>query len=75
MRVYIWNNPYHVNYGGSFLWVVAETEEAARELTQKAMTSQFGLEPTAKMQRPDKPLGPPDRIEELPHAECYQWEE
>ena len=32
MKMFFWNNPYKVTYGGSVLFAIAETEEAARKL-------------------------------------------
>lgn len=75
MKLYIWNRPYPVAYGGSCLYAVAESEEAARAL---ALTSPvncygFGAEPR---QVGDWDLTrAPDAVHELPYAEVYEWSE
>ncbi len=74
MKVFIWNEPYAVAYGGSFLFVVAETEEQARELAKTAPVFSNGFshqeEPLGAMT-----LGQPLRVIDAPYAECYTWSE
>lgn len=73
MKLYVWNDPYHIDYGGTCLYVIAESEEQARELAPSAGVSQYGHEPGGgppqKME-----LGVP-RVHDLPHAEIYHWSE
>jgi hypothetical protein len=75
VKVFIWVNPYHISYGGVFLFAVAEDEAAARELIAKE-TPRF-----AYGNYPEKPLvftgelGPPDRVIDAPYAEVYEWQE
>lgn len=74
MKLFIWNDPYGVNYGGSILFVMAEDEASARELAKTCPTIKYGFG------KPDgffctKPLGAPDRVIEQPGGECYEWSE
>jgi hypothetical protein len=73
MRLYIWNNPFHVMYGGSILYAVAETEDQARDEAIKAHVSRYGtaLEPD----HINLNLGPPIRSYQVPCAEIYEWSE
>lgn len=74
MRLYVWNDPYHVSYGGSILYVVAETEEQARELAVAAPVAAFG-NIREEGQKWDFKLGAADRVLDLPCAEIYEWSE
>lgn len=76
MKLFIWNDPYTVSYGGSFLFVVAKDEAQARKLAKTAQINKYGRSPTDGILGDDLALalGEP-RIEDLPHAECYHWEE
>jgi hypothetical protein len=67
------DNPYKISYGGSFLFVVAEDEAQARELAKTARINKYGFSPTDELLG-DVKLGKP-RIQDLPYAECYHWEE
>lgn len=74
MNIFIWNNPYSVPYGGSFLFVAAQTEEDARKLAKSVPIVAYGFG------RPEKTfgsieLGEPTRVIEAPGGECYQWSE
>lgn len=73
MKLYIWNEPYRVRYGSSIVYAVAETEEQARELAEKAPKSPYGL---GVENGGCKLKGrAPDRVLELPCAEIYEWSE
>lgn len=74
MNLYVWSNPYYVNWGGSVLYAVAETEEAAREQAARAGVSQYGYDPEAYRGEP-LTLGAPDRVIACPCAEIYEWSE
>lgn len=73
MKLFIWNEPYKVEYGGACLYVIAETLEQARELALNAQLAYFGLKPLGTVGIPD--LGEPDRVLDAPYAECYEWYE
>lgn len=73
MKVFIWNNPYSVAYGGSFLFVVAGNEEQARNLAASAHVTHYGYPPRERNGQTD--LGEPDRVIEAPYAEIYEWSE
>ncbi len=75
MKLFIWNDPYPVKYGGSFLYAVAETVEQAKEIVVTAKIYHFGAyDREGNIIGPIK-LGEPTRILDLPCAEAYQWEE
>lgn len=74
MKLFVWNDPYDVDYGGSCLFVVAETEEQARDLAPAAEVSQFGYEAGGSLPQKMK-LGPPTWVRELPCAVIYHWSE
>lgn len=71
MKIFIWNDPYSVAYGGSFLFVAAETEEQARELARIAPITKFGFDPAGGGFH--LPLGNPTRVIDAPGGECYEW--
>lgn len=73
MKLFVWNNPYGVSYGGSCLYVVAETEDQARALAVTASISKFGDAPEGALG--EQKLGPPDRVVDVPYAEVYEWSE
>ena len=76
MKIFIWNSPYSVPYGSSFLFVAAETEEEARKMARFVPITEFGLNPDADSGTLGlEPDGQADRIIELPGGECYQWSE
>ena len=72
MRLYIWNNPYHVPWGGSFVYAVAENLKEAREQAQQGKMYLFGEfeKPT-----PQVSLGKPTRVIKLPCAEWFEHSE
>lgn len=73
MKLYIWNDPYAVSYGSSYLCVVANSEEEAREVARGTKTLTFG-EYEKNCRLPDD-LGPPTRVLETPCAEVIEWSE
>jgi hypothetical protein len=76
MRMYIWNQPYDVQWGASFAFAVADSEQEARELilASNGRVMNYGAYEAA---RPNfKRLNAaPDRILDLPCAEIYEWSE
>ena len=75
VKLYVWNNPYDVNYGGSCLYVVAESEDQARALAPAALVAKYGNPWDKNRHLGAVKLGAPDRVHELPHAEVYEWSE
>lgn len=73
MKLYIWHNPYRVDYGMSMLIVVAETLENAKRQAANgdgyAYGSEGGNHPFSMT------LGDPTRIVDLPCAEWHMWSE
>ena len=74
MKLFIWNEPYPVGYGGSFAFAVAETVEDAREQVRKAGVSRYGHEPDSYCGA-DVSKRDPDRVLDGPCAEVYEWSE
>lgn len=79
MKLFVWNDPLEVPWGGSILYAVAETVEQAREIAMKAPLAEYGLdhEPLTEGSTWEGRfvLGEPIRIIEAPYAEIYQWNE
>lgn len=86
MKLFVWNEPYKIRYGGSIIYAVAETEEAARLAAADSLVKPFGYHDPCADPNPPRTaglnpaaLGPPDRVYEVPAggavAECYEWEE
>lgn len=44
MNLYVWNNPYRVNYGASILFVMAESIEEAKRKAIRAKWFKHGYE-------------------------------
>jgi hypothetical protein len=42
LKLFVWNNPIGIENGGSCLYVVAETEDLAREQIKETRFSRFG---------------------------------
>jgi hypothetical protein len=77
MKLFVWNVPYPVDYGGSIIYAVAETVGQAREVAMKAPLSKYGYEPKSLNEGSNWPfkLGKPDRVLAVPCAEIYEWSE
>jgi hypothetical protein len=73
MKLFIWNDPYDVNWGGSCLYVLAESLEQAKEQAKKTVIAKFGSNPDSKTF--EFQVGEPDRVIEGPYAEAYEWAE
>lgn len=77
MKLFVWNRPYSVKYGGPCLYVVAETIEQARQAALHAGVEEYGdgggsFDPVEL----NKAIAAePTRILEVPCAEIYQWSE
>lgn len=74
MKLFVWNHPYRIPYGGSIAYAVAETEDEARERVRSARSQGFGEFPREGSMALDIDR-PPDRILSGPCAEIYEWEE
>lgn len=80
MKLFVWNDPYQVDYGSSILFVVAETEEQARAIVAESATfNSYGTSdrnsPVGWPEDMVAKLGAPLRIVEAPCAEFHQWSE
>lgn len=80
MKLFIWLDPYHVSYGASILYVIAGTEEKAREHAMTSIVMSYGTpnHPPEIYCAADLPA--PTRVIELTpeqpaYAEIYEWSE
>lgn len=74
MKLYVWNDPYSIKWGGACIYAIAESEDQARELAKKSpvfVYGEFGHGAPNNI----KELGAPTRVCELPYAEAFEWEE
>ena len=74
MNLYIWNNPYHVTYGGTCLYALASNLREARHIALNSVIAVHGSTHAKKKIFMDK-LGKPSRIISKPYAEVYEWSE
>lgn len=75
VKLYIWNNPYRVAYGGSFLFVAASTLDKAKKIAKDRAKQYHYGEFLHKDWSGNIPLGEPTRIVDLPGGEWYEWSE
>lgn len=76
MKLFVWNAPYAVKYGAACIYVVAETEEQARETF--TTTNKYGGQATPYLNTKVNDLVrgiPPTRVLDVPCAEIYEWSE
>jgi hypothetical protein len=71
MKLFVWANPYHVVYGSSPVFAVAETEEMAHKECQMAPGYEYGDCDGSPPRL--TPLGEPTRVVDLPCAEWHEW--
>lgn len=74
MKLYVWNNPFAVSYGGSCLYVLAPNLRAARKAALTARDAKYGDVWRPETFKLDN-LGEPDRVLSVPYAEVYWHEE
>lgn len=73
MKLYIWADPYSVQYGSSMLLAVASSLEEAKQIAITAPGYRYwehGCEGGGST-----PLGDPTRIVDIPCAEWHEWSE
>ena len=71
MKLYIWDDPYPVSWGASYLIVAAENLAEARKLAKKAPNGQFSY----MRKGVDVDTVKPSRTRSLPYAEYLEWSE
>lgn len=74
MKLFVWNRPYLIPFGGSVVYAVAESEEDARQQARQARSFGFGAYPREGRVHLDIDR-PADRVLDVPCAEIYEWEE
>ena len=73
MKLFVWVDPYEVEFGTSMLFAVAETLEEAKAEAMRGQAYAFG---EFKQDRvPVVELGAPTRVLDLPCAEWHEWSE
>lgn len=73
MKLYVWVSPYHVPYGSSLVFAVAENVREARKQASKGPMYSFGE--YGQSRNPGVALGEPTRVLALPCAEWHEWQE
>lgn len=74
MKLFIWEDPYDVKYGGSICVVMAETLEQAKDIAASGQAwLQWDYKDTP-IQR-NAPLGEPTKVLDGPSAAWAHWEE
>lgn len=71
MKLYIWDDPYDVNYGSSLLIVAADSLSEARLMAKKAPHGVYSF----KSKGVDVDKKKPSRVKNLPYAEYHEWSE
>jgi len=72
VKLFVWSDPYPVNYGTSAVFAVAETVEQAREIAQGAPAYTYV---EFRDGTGGRELGEPTRVVDLPCAEWHEWSE
>lgn len=73
MKLFIWTNPYDVDYGMSQYIAVAENIEAAKALVVGAQNNRFGSPQGTCEVKLD--LGEPDAVLDVPCGRLDMWSE
>ena len=75
MKLFIWVDPYRVDYRHSMLIAVAETEEQARAIATSKAASWWAFGKFEQAPKGQFEVGKPTRVVDLPCAEWHEWEE
>jgi hypothetical protein len=75
MKLFVWDSPYKVSYGGTCLYVIAKTVEDARMQAKQSHVSNFGDNPKNTEDLSSMIDRDPNRICKLPYAEMFFWQE
>lgn len=73
MKLYVWEEPYGVNYGTSLCFAMAGSEEDARRILKLKGIEVRRVHPHHYCTIPDDM--PPTHVHELPAGEWHHWEE
>jgi len=71
-KLFIWDDPYHVSFGSSYLVVAARDLDEAKKV---AATSENGRWSHMGIVGERLVLGNPSRVKELPYGEFQEWSE
>lgn len=71
MKLFVWEDPFHVRYGTSLYFAVAENTAQARQIAQ--MAGRHGL--SAQHGTVEALAAEPTRVLDLPAGEWHTWEE
>lgn len=77
MKLYVWNSPFGVAYGGTVAYVVAANIAEAKDALRRARLSKYGYSVEDEPFDPfdGKAIPEPTRIIDGPAAEVYYWSE
>jgi hypothetical protein len=75
MKLFIWAEPYQIDYGSAMLIAVAETEDEARAIAEGAPRYSYGQYRNRNETGGGVKLGEPTRVVDLPCAEWHEWQE
>lgn len=73
MKLFVWSNPYHVKYGSSMVFAIAENVDEARNLAKTGKS--YAYNEYEQKTVPQDELKEPTRIVDLPCAEWHEWSE
>lgn len=77
MKLFVWNNPFNVEWGGSCLYVLARNVKEAKRLAVNAPVVKYGAYPDLANtlgEAEAAKLGEPDRVYDV-GGEVYVWSE
>lgn len=75
VKMFVWANPYHIRYGTSAFFAVAETVDEARELAQRSKAYAYVEFGGKQFDASSVVLGEPTRILDVPCGEWHDWSE
>ena len=76
MKLYVWENPWHVDYGTSLVIAVADSlDEAKRVATEKLREPKWDAFEWDKETHQSVKLGGPHEIIDCPTAAWFEWRE
>lgn len=74
MKLFIWKDPYSIDYGGAIAYAIAPDVESARKAIKAGGVSYFGHEPESEEIENLNIDRDPDRVLDGPYGEIYEWE-
>ncbi len=75
MKLYVWNNPVSIAWGGSIIYAIAGSLADAKAQAKSAIRAEYGTLWRDETRLALKDIGEPDRVIDAPYAEYYEWSE